>query len=101
MQLFRIQFDKEYKNGVISMTYRTFSKILRETPYRVITVSGIPEVFSLDFHPNGVVIALVRSNFCLYSVTGRDCLGSLKLFLVEKGEKLKVVYFYTNIEVNS
>ena len=69
------------------MIYRTFSKILRETSYRVITVSNILEVFLIDFHPNGVAIALVRSNFCLYSVTGRDCLGSLKLFLVEEGGK--------------
>ena len=87
MQLFRIQFDKKYKNDVISLIYQTFSKILRETSYRVITISDISEVFSIDFYPNGVAIALVRSNFCLYSVTGRDCLGSLKLFLVEEGEK--------------
>ena len=66
------------------MIYRTFSKILRETSYHV---SDISEVFSIDFHPNGVAIALVRSNFCLYSVTGRDCLGSLKLFLVQEGRK--------------
>ena len=69
------------------MIYRTFSKILRETSYRVITLSDISAEFTLDFHPNGVAIALVRSNFCLYSVTGRDCLGSLKLFLVEEGGK--------------
>ena len=67
------------------MIYRTFSKILRETSYRVITVSDISEEFSIYFHANGVAIALVRSNFCLYSVTGRDCLGSLKLFLDEEG----------------
>ena len=83
------------------MIYRTFSKILRETSYRVITVSDISEVFSIDFYPNGVVIALVRSNLCLYSVTGRDCLGSLKLFLIEEGRNLKVVYFYPKVEVSS
>ena len=54
------------------MIYRTFSKILRETSYRVITVGDISEVFSIDFHPNGVAITLVRSNFCLYSVTGGE-----------------------------
>ena len=69
------------------MIHQTFSKILRETSYRVITVSDISEEFSIDFHPNGVAIALVRSNFCLHSVTRRDCLGSLKLFLVEEGGK--------------
>ena len=103
-KLHRICSFLEYyliKNTKMASYYRTFSKILRETSYRVITVSDIPEVFSIDFHPNGVVIALVSSNFCLYSVTGKDCLGSLKLFLAEEGEKLKVVYFYPKIEVNS
>ena len=74
--------------AIFHTALKTFpSKILRETSYRVITVSDISEEFSIDIYPNGVAIALVRSNFCLYSVTGRDCLGRLKLFLVEEGGK--------------
>ena len=84
------------------MVYQIFSKILRDTFYCVITVSDISEVFSIDFHPtNGVVIPLVRSNFCLRSVTNETAWEVWNCFLLKEVKKVKVMCLYRKVEVNS